>query len=70
MATYPCPYCKAPCLTPKEAAEHCAGYKQTFLGEKPAKYTCPDCRGTGEKLDCFGFRSACPRCGGSGKVNG
>ncbi len=70
MATYPCPYCGHPCLSTKEAADHCAGYQQTFMGIKPAKYTCPDCRGSGEKLDWLGTRMTCPRCGGSGKVNG
>ena len=67
--TYKCPYCGAPCSTPKDAANHCAGFLQTFKGVKPGKRTCPDCNGSGEKIDWLGTRMACPRCGGSGKVD-
>ena len=67
--TYKCPYCNAPCLSPQDAAKHCAGYQQTFNGVKPGKYPCPDCAGSGEKRDFLGMRTTCPRCGGSGKIN-
>ena len=69
MATYKCPHCGAPCLTAKDAANHCASYLQTYKGVKPGKYTCPECKGSGEKPG--GFLSPnipCPRCGGTGKI--
>lgn len=68
MAWYKCPNCGAPCLTAKDAANHCASYRQIRYGEKPGKYTCPDCKGTGEKASFFGPNQPCPRCGGTGKI--
>ena len=68
MATYKCPHCGAPCLSPKDAANHCAGYLQTLRGVKPGKYTCPECNGSGEKASFLGPATVCPRCGGSGKI--
>lgn len=68
MATFKCPICGAPCLSPKEMANHCANnphYAGMFQNSGRA---CPDCKGSGEKYDWLGSKMICPRCGGTGKI--
>ena len=69
MATYECPYCKATCLTPKAAANHCADYRRIQYGEEPGKRDCTICHGTGEIAGFLGPDQPCWRCHGSGKVD-
>lgn len=69
MATYPCPHCGHPCLTPKDAANHCADTLRITRGATPGAYECPLCRGTGEKAGgIFSPNMPCPRCDGSGRI--
>ena len=63
MMTWPCPVCGKPCLSAKEASEHC-----DHSYNKPTR-TCPECGGSGEKRDWLGSPYKCPRCGGKGYVS-
>lgn len=56
--TYACPHCGKPCLTPQEAAAHCA------KGRK-----CSTCNGAGKITGgLFEPSKTCPVCKGSGVV--
>lgn len=56
--TWTCPKCGKPYLTEDEM-KRC-----NCRSSQP----CPDCRGTGKKVQSIGPSIDCPRCNGSGKI--
>lgn len=52
---------------PKCGKIHLSEYDMKRCSCQPSQ-VCPDCRGTGKKIEFLGPNTDCPRCNGSGKI--